>query len=93
MWPGADFELDARFGTVGEKKFWACVFFEVAHRIFMRRLGDQGSTSWQSGAIGDAYVVARMLTRAVQRSEPGWHPEAQGSAEDGAHLGGIVIKA
>ncbi len=91
MWPGIDFDLEARFATTEEKKFWAGVFFDVARRIFLRQIGDHDSTSWQSGAIGDAYIVARILTRAVQQQELGWHPETESATEAGEQLGRIEI--
>ncbi len=42
------------------------MFHVVARRVFLRTLGNQDDQTWQPSMIGDAYVVARMLTRAVQ---------------------------
>jgi hypothetical protein len=83
-YPGITFDLGDRFPTVDERKWWARVFNLVAHRIYLRQLGNQDSQGWQPSAIGDAYVVARMLTRAVQEVENGWHPvvDDPGEAED-----------
>jgi len=82
-WPGIGFDLDERFPSVEEKKFWARVFHDVARRIFLRQLGNQDVSSWQSSSIGDAYVAARMLTRAVQEVESAWHPDTENLREGG----------
>lgn len=74
-WPGIIFDLDEQFPTVPEKKFWARVYRDVAQRIFLREIGIHDRLTWQSSAIGDAYIISRMLTRAVQLQELGWHPE------------------
>ena len=74
-YPGCDFDLGKRFPTLGEKKFWAGCFFTVARRIFRREIGDQAVQTWQPSAIGDAYVTARMLVRAVQEETgTSWQP-------------------
>ena len=80
-WPGIKFDLDERFPTVEEKKFWARVFDDVARRIFLRQLGNHEITYWQSSAIGDAYIIARMLIRAVQEIELAWHPNTENTRE------------
>jgi hypothetical protein len=93
-WPGISFDLEDRFPTIAEKKFWARVFHDLAHRIFLRQLGNQEVTSWQASAIGDAYVVSRMLARAVQEAEPIWHPDRESTREgegDGDSSGRINI--
>jgi hypothetical protein len=89
-WLGIGFDLDERFPTVEEKKFWARVYHDVARHIFLRQLGNHEVTFWQSSAIGDAYVTARMLTRAVQEAENAWHPETENSREAGAHYAGQI---
>lgn len=71
---GLTFDLEERFPAIDEKKFWARVYHLVARRIYLRQLGNQDDQRWQPSAIGDAYVVARMLTRAVQEIELAWHP-------------------
>jgi hypothetical protein len=91
-WPGIDFDLDEQFPTVEEKKFWAPVFHNVARRIFLRQLGNQEITFWQSSAIGDAYIIARMLTRAVQEVELGWASESENSREAAEFYGRINIR-
>ena len=90
-WPGIDFDLDERFPGLDEKKFWAAVFGEVARRIFLRQLGDQSVTVWQPSAIGDAHVVSRMLTRAVQEIEIGWHPGVDEGDGAGAQHGQVNV--
>ena len=89
-WPGIDFDLEARFPSLEEKKFWARVYDEVANRIFLRQIGNQAVTSWQSSAIGDAYVIARMLTRAIQETERGWHPVADNPAKEEPYNSGPI---
>lgn len=69
---GSDYDLDERFPEIAEKKFWARVFGDVARRIFLRQLGNHEITFWQTSAIADSRLIARMLTRAVRASEPGW---------------------
>ena len=94
VWPGVGFDLDERFPDVAEKKYWARVYHDVARRIFLRRLGDHEVTYWQSSAIGDAYVIARMLTRAVQEVETAWHPETEDNREGNEyHEGQINLRA
>lgn len=80
-WPGIGFDLDERFPGIEQKKFWARVYHDVARRIFLRQLGNHEVTFWQSSTIGDAYVVARMLTQAVQEVENAWFPETNDARE------------
>lgn len=82
--PGIGLDLADQFPTIAEKKFWAGVFFDVARLVFLRKLGNQKVTSWQATLIGDAYIVARMLTRAVQLEELAWHPDTGDAAEAAA---------
>ncbi len=89
-WPGIGFDLDERFPTVEEKKFWARVFHDVARRIFLRQLGNHEVTFWQSSAIGDAYVTARMLTRAVQEVENSWRLETENTREGDDYYSGRI---
>ena len=80
-YPGIDFDLDEHFLGIGEKKFWARIYHDVARAIFLRQIGDHQHTFWQSSAIGDAYIIARMLTEAVCQIEMGWHPETADKRE------------
>ncbi len=82
-WPGIGFDLDEHFPTLDEKKFWSRCFYDLSRRIFRREIGENanGNTVWQPSMIGDAYIVARLLTRAVQESELAWHPETEQSKE------------
>lgn len=88
--PGVGFDLDERFPAIEEKKFWAQVFHNVARRIFLRQLGNHEVAFWQSSAIGDAYVTARLLTRAVQEIEIAWHPDTENTREGDAHYRGQI---
>ena len=54
------------------KKFWERIFYDVARKIFLRQLGNQEIDSWQASAIGDAYLIFRMLTHAIRDEEPNW---------------------
>lgn len=86
--PGISFDLAACFPTTDEKKWWARVFHVVARRVFLRTLGNQEDQTWQPSMIGDAYVVARMLTRAVQMTELAWHPSTEDPNETDAYTNG-----
>jgi len=79
---GTDFDMDERFPTVEEKKFWAAVFFDVADAVFRRELGNQTITTWQASAIGDAWIIARMLTTALQWEEHGGSPPKRTLSDD-----------
>jgi len=89
-WPGISFDLAACFPTTGERKWWARVFHVVARRIFLRTLGNQDDQTWQPSMIGDAYVVARMLTHAAQLTEGAWHPSTQDPHETDAYVNGLI---
>jgi hypothetical protein len=89
-WPGIGFDLDERFPGVEQKKFWARVYHDVARGIFLRQLGNHEVTFWQSSTIGDAYVIARMLTHAVQGVENAWHPETEDAREGSEYLQGQI---
>lgn len=89
-YPGIDFDIDEVFASLPEKKWWAGFFHRVAHRIYRDRLGNQDDQTWQPSAIGDAYVVARMLTRAVQEVEGGWSPSIDEPADAAAYTSGPI---
>ena len=88
--PGISFELDVVFPTTQERKWWARVFHIVASRVFRRVLGDHEHMGWQPSTIGDAYVIARMLTRAVQEVELAWHPDLEDPVEADAYTSGPI---
>jgi len=90
FYPGCSFDLAARFPTIDERKFWARCFHHVARSVFLQKLGDQTLTYWQTSVIGDAYVIARLLTRSVQASEPGWAPRTENSVEAEACFSGAI---
>ena len=76
--PGCGFDLQKRFPTVDEKKFWSRCFFNVARSIFRREIGNQEIQFWQCAAIGDAYITARMLTNVIQKETgTSWHPDTE----------------
>ena len=81
FWPGYDFAIETEFPLRDERKFWARVFFDVAHLIFCREIGNHDITFWQYSTIGDAYLFGRMITRSVQEEELGWFPKTMASIE------------
>ena len=87
FYPGYDFAIEREFPSRNERKFWARIFFDLAHLIFQRQIGNQGATFWQYSAVGDAYLLGRMITRSVQDEEPGWHPKTLASIEAEAFYG------
>lgn len=88
--PGISFDLAACFPSTVEKKWWARVFHVVARRVYLRTLGNQADQSWQPSLIGDAYVIARMLTHAVQTTERAWHPSTDDPSEIDAYTNGPI---
>lgn len=77
----APFNLEERFPAIAAKKFWATTFRNVARRIFLRQLGDQTVTHWQSTAIADAVTIGRLLTECVRAVEEEWYPETEDDRE------------
>lgn len=69
FFPGCDLVIDEAFSSLDERKFWARVYFDVAYLTFQREI--TGGYSF----VGDAYILARMITRSVQEEERGWFPE------------------
>jgi len=92
-WPGIDFDLDERFPSIEEKTFWARVFDDLGNRIFLRQLGNQEDTLWQSSAIGDTYIITRMLSHAVQEAKNSCPPGSVNPSENEGSSGvGINIR-
>lgn len=89
-WPGISFNLDEVFPQVAQRKWWGRIFHLIAGRIFRRTFGSHQNLTWQASTIGDAYVVARMLTRAVQEFEVGWHPVLDDPEESDAYAHGSI---
>jgi hypothetical protein len=81
FYPGYDFAIESELPSRDERKFWAKIFYDVAHLIFCRQIGNQELTFWQASAIGDAYLLGRMITRSVQEEEQAWHPKTLASLE------------
>lgn len=94
----APLELDERFPSLDQKKFWAVVFRNVARRIYRRELGDHSVSHWQSRAITDAVNIARLLADEVHAEEPGWFFETEDEIEEvgagvvGADAKGTVVE-
>ena len=91
FYPGYDFAIQREFPSRDERKFWARVFFDLAHLIFRREIGSHDVTFWQYSAVGDAYLLGRMITRSVQEEEQAWHPKTMASIEaDAFHQKGSM---
>ena len=81
FYPGYDLAIESEFPSRDERKFWARVFFDLAHLTFNRQIGKQDPTFWQYSAVGDAYLLGRMITRSVQEEEQAWHPKTMAAVE------------
>ena len=93
FYPGYDFAIEREFPSLIESKFWARVFFELAHLIFRREIGNQEDTFWQYSAVGDAYLFGRVITRSVQEEEQAWLPTTMASIEtDAFHKKGVNLR-
>ena len=93
FYPGYDLAIEQEFPTRDERKFWARVFFDLAHLIFRREIGNQDTTFWQYSAVGDAYLLGRMITRSVQEEEQAWHPKTLASVEaDAFYKKGVNVR-
>jgi len=93
FYPGYDLAIEREFPFRDERKFWARVFFDVAHLIFCRKIGNQETTSWQYSAVGDAYLLGRIITRSVQEEEQAWHPKTLASVEaDAFYQKGVNVR-
>jgi hypothetical protein len=93
FYPGYDFAIEREFPSRIERKFWARVFFDLAHLIFRREIGNQDATFWQYSAVGDAYLLGRVITRSVQEEEQAWHPKTMASIEaDAFHQKGVNLR-
>lgn len=93
FWLGYDLAIESEFPSQDERQFWACVYFDVAYLIFRREIGNHDVTFWQYSAIGDAYLMARMITRSVQEEELAWHPKTMASIEaEVFHEKGVNVK-
>src|SRR5689334_16150363 len=69
FYPGYDFAVEREFPSRAERKFWAGVFFDLGYLVFRREIGQHDATFWQYSAVGDAYLLGRLITRSVQEEE------------------------
>jgi len=93
LYPGYDFAIESEFPSWNERKFWARVFFDLGHLVFLREIGNQESSFWQSSFVGDAHLLGRMITRSVQEEEQAWHPKTIASVEaDAFYQKGVNVK-
>jgi hypothetical protein len=81
FYPGYDLVVEREFQSREERKFWARVYFDLVYLIFRREIGQHDVTFWQHSTIGDAYLLARMITRSVQEEEVAWHPKTMAGIE------------
>ena len=93
FFPGYDLAIEREFPSRDERKFWARVFFDLAHLVFRREIGKHDATFWQYSFVGDAYLLGRLLTRSVQEEEIGWHPKTIASIEaDAFYQSGVNVR-
>jgi hypothetical protein len=93
FYPGYDLAIEREFPSRDERKFWARVFFDLAHLAFRREIGKHDASFWQYSFVGDAYLLGRMLTRSVQEEELGWHPKTLASIEaDAFYQKGVNVR-
>jgi hypothetical protein len=93
FYPGYDLAIETEFPSRDERKFWARVFFDLAHLVFSRQIGNQENSFWQYSAVGDAYLLGRMITRSVQEEELAWHPKTIASVEaDAFYKKGVNVR-
>lgn len=93
FYPGYDLAIEQEFPTRDDRKFWARVFFDLAHLIFTREIGNQDVAFWQYSAVGDAYLLGRMITRSVQEEEQAWYPKTLASVEaDAFYQKGVNVR-
>ena len=77
-WAGQSFDLEERFPSIEEKKFWAKCFFDLARKIFLREIGNNQVHFWQAGAIGESYMTGRLICHAVQKQTgQSWYPDTE----------------
>jgi hypothetical protein len=93
FYPGYALAIEGEFPSRDERKFWTRVFFDLAHLIFSRQIGKQDTSFWQYSAVGDAYLLGRMITRSVQEEEQAWHPKTIASVEaDAFYQKGVNVR-
>ena len=81
FYPGYDFDLLEEFPSLVDRKFWARIFLDLAHLVFLRKIGNQNQLFWQSSFIGDAYWIGRTLVLSVQEEEQAWFPSTLAGKE------------
>ena len=93
FFPGFDFAMETEFPSLEERKFWARVFYDLSYKIFRREIGNQDVSFWQYSAIGDAYLIGRILTKSVQEQELAWHPRTLATLESEIfYSGGVNVR-
>ncbi len=92
--PGVSFDLEERFPSIEQKKFWSRCFNELGVCIFRRGVEEASVSSDRSYAnlIGNVYVMARLLIRSVQEIEHAWHPEIMADSERRELAGKLNIR-
>jgi len=61
FFPGSDLDLENDFSNTEEKIFWSKVFQAVAHKVFLREIGNIQELNWQPSLICDSVSISRML--------------------------------
>ncbi|MGR3502657.1 hypothetical protein [Pseudaestuariivita sp.] len=82
FWPGRGLTIEEDFENCEALQFWSKVFFEVAQSVFLREIGNQSNTQWQTQMIFFAMGTANLFLKAARMSgEVGkaWFPETRAS--------------
>ena len=72
---GMCFDIEEDFPEIGEKKFWASMFYETAREIFERNIGMHEYFFWQTQRIYQIYGTGDLFKKAVKEIEPKWYSD------------------
>lgn len=83
FWPGRGLVIEDDFDEPEALQFWTRVSFETAQSVFLREVGSQDNTAWQSQMIYFAYAVGQLFLAAFRDAggDKRWFPETRASAE------------
>ncbi|NSX56418.1 hypothetical protein [Parasulfitobacter algicola] len=81
FWSGRGLTIEEDMPDIHQQKVWARMFADTARAIFLRQVGYQGNTCWQTRAIYQAIRVSDLFITAVRVGEKGWYPETQDQIE------------
>ena len=86
FYPEYDLAIERESSCKEERKFWARVFYDLAHLIFCRQIESQDTTFWQYSAIGDATCWAGCLHGQSKKKSRRWHPRKIAEVEAEAYF-------